>query len=149
MFAVDHSSVEPDRWPTGKSMASGSDKALVARKELFPRFCLLDAPAICERAAGLATMKIIERDRLPERAAALGLKMKRRLEEVMERHPLVGDVRGKGLFVGLELVSDRKTKKPARGSRPRRSSTGHGSSVCLPSWGHQSKVPSSSRPPSP
>jgi 4-aminobutyrate aminotransferase len=117
MFAVDHSGVEPDVMALGKSMASGIPTgALVARRELFPRgfaFSTLAGNSV-SAAAGLATMKIIERDRLPERAAALGLKMKRRFEEVMERHPLVGDVRGKGLFVGLELVSDRKTKKPAR-----------------------------------
>ncbi|MGA2665265.1 MAG: aspartate aminotransferase family protein [Nitrososphaerales archaeon] len=117
MFGVDHSRVVPDAVALGKSIASGMPVgALVAREELFPQgfaYSTLVGNAI-GTAAGIATIEIIERDRLPERAAKLGRKLKRRLEEMKEAHPLIGDVRGEGLLLGVELVSDRKTKRPAR-----------------------------------
>jgi 4-aminobutyrate aminotransferase len=88
----------------------------VAREELFPQgfaYSTLVGNAI-GTAAGIATIRIIERDRLAERAAKLGRRLKRRLEEMKERHPTLGDVRGEGLLLGLEFVKDRKSKKPAR-----------------------------------
>ena len=117
MFGVEHSGVVPDAVAMGKSIASGIPVgALVAREELFPQgfaYSTLVGNAI-GTAAGIATIRIIERDRLAERAAKLGRRLKRRLEEMKERHPTLGDVRGEGLLLGLEFVKDRKSKKPAR-----------------------------------
>ncbi len=117
MFGVDHSGVVPDAMALGKSIASGIPVgALVAREELFPQgfaYSTLVGNAV-GTAAGIATLKIIERDRLAERSAKLGRRLKRRLEEMKERHPIIGDVRGEGLLIGIELVKDKKSKKPAR-----------------------------------
>jgi 4-aminobutyrate aminotransferase len=116
MFAADHTGTVPDAVALGKSIASGMPVgALVGEEGLFPRryaYSTLVGNAV-GAAAGLATIRIIEREKLAERAAKLGRRLKRRLEEAKASHPLMGDVRGQGLLVGIELVRDRKTKEPA------------------------------------
>ncbi|BBO32454.1 aspartate aminotransferase family protein [Lacipirellula parvula] len=62
---------------------------------------------------GLATLEVIDRDQIQQNAKNIGEHLKNRLLELQERHPLIGDVRGKGLMLGVELVRDRKTKEPA------------------------------------
>jgi alanine-glyoxylate transaminase/(R)-3-amino-2-methylpropionate-pyruvate transaminase len=62
---------------------------------------------------GLATLDIIDRDRIQENARTVGGYLKDRLLELAERQPLVGEVRGLGLMLGVELVRDRRTKEPA------------------------------------
>jgi 4-aminobutyrate aminotransferase len=64
-------------------------------------------------AISLETIEIIEREKLGDRAASLGRHMMKRLKEMQDRRPMIGDVRGMGLLVGLEMVRDRKTKEPA------------------------------------
>jgi 4-aminobutyrate aminotransferase-like enzyme len=64
-------------------------------------------------AAVLATIRYIEENRLAEHARELGKYALGRMREMMERHPLIGDVRGLGLFLGIELVKDRTTGEPA------------------------------------
>ncbi|HEY6146409.1 MAG TPA: aminotransferase class III-fold pyridoxal phosphate-dependent enzyme, partial [Thermoanaerobaculia bacterium] len=63
-------------------------------------------------AAGLAALEIIVGEKLAENAARVGALMRERLDRMKERHEVIGDVRGRGLLLGLELVSDRGTKKP-------------------------------------
>jgi taurine--2-oxoglutarate transaminase len=63
-------------------------------------------------AAGAATIEAYQADHLIERAASSGKYLMDKAMELKEKHPSVGDVRGKGLFVGLELVKDRRTKEP-------------------------------------
>lgn len=64
-------------------------------------------------AAGLAVIDVIEEEGLVEQARQRGEYLMARLRELQERHEQIGDVRGKGLLVGIELVEDRETKKPA------------------------------------
>ena len=63
-------------------------------------------------AAGLATLHIIQREKLVENSATMGEIMGNQLRAALADHPHVGDIRGRGLFWGLELVQDRATKQP-------------------------------------
>src|SRR6185369_4693724 len=68
-------------------------------------------PVAC--AAGLATLRVIEDEKLVERARTLGLYALERLRELAARHPLIADVRGLGLLLGVELLRDPKTLERA------------------------------------
>jgi taurine---2-oxoglutarate transaminase len=63
-------------------------------------------------AAGVATIEAYKEDNLIERAAEMGKYLLEKAKELQEKHVCIGDVRGKGLFVGMELVKNRKTKEP-------------------------------------
>jgi taurine---2-oxoglutarate transaminase len=63
-------------------------------------------------AAAIASIEAFQEEGIVENSAALGEVLDSRLGELMERHPSVGEVRGKGLFWGIELVRDRETREP-------------------------------------
>ena len=62
---------------------------------------------------GLATLEVIDRENIQQNALRVGAHLKDRLRELQERHALIGEVRGLGLMLGVELVRDRETKEPA------------------------------------
>src|SRR5438874_4319605 len=62
---------------------------------------------------GLATLEVIDSDNIQQNALKVGIHLKNRLLEVQERQPMIGEVRGMGLMLGVELVRDRQTKEPA------------------------------------
>jgi 4-aminobutyrate aminotransferase-like enzyme/Ser/Thr protein kinase RdoA (MazF antagonist) len=68
-------------------------------------------PVSC--AAGLAVLDVLEEEHLQENALRIGNYLMSALRELQGRHPLIGDVRGSGLFLGVELVEDRETRQPA------------------------------------
>jgi len=119
MFAVQNVGVEPDILVLGKPIASGMPLSVcVARAEIFETppashlFTTGGNPVSC--AAGLATINVIEKNNLHENAKRVGEFIAKRLKEMMKKHELIGDVRGEGLLIGVELVKDRKSKEPAK-----------------------------------
>jgi 4-aminobutyrate aminotransferase-like enzyme/Ser/Thr protein kinase RdoA (MazF antagonist) len=68
-------------------------------------------PVAC--AAGLAVLDVLEEEKLQENALRVGTHLKNRLQELQQRHVVIGDVRGSGLFLGVDLVLDRNTREPA------------------------------------
>ena len=119
MFAVNHCNVEPDVVTIGKSLGAGMPlSAVVGRSEIMnsPQVGGLGGtyggnPVCCE--AALAVIDIFEEENLLQRSEKLGTKVRARFEDFKKRFELVGDVRGLGPMVAMELVKDRETKEPA------------------------------------
>jgi 4-aminobutyrate aminotransferase / (S)-3-amino-2-methylpropionate transaminase / 5-aminovalerate transaminase len=118
MFAIEHYGVEPDIMATAKGIADGFPLgAFTARADVGGAFKPGDHlstfggnPVSC--AAALANIDVILDEKLPENAATRGAQIMTRLKEFAGKTPLIGEVRGKGLMIGIELVKD-KQKTPA------------------------------------
>ena len=121
-FAAEHWQTSPDIIAISKGFGAGYAPlgAMIAHDRVVD--AVLDAggfahgftyagnPLACS--AGLAVIKEIEENSMMENAAVSGTLLKRRLENLMTRHEMIGDVRGQGLLLAFELVSDRKTMTP-------------------------------------
>ncbi len=120
--AGEHFGLVPDILVLGKGLNAGAVplSALIARRPIVETIAAGSGafnhaqtyshhPALC--AAGLATLRILSRERLVERVAGLEPTFFGRLQ-TLRAHPWVGDVRGKGLLAAVELVADRTTKRP-------------------------------------
>ncbi len=117
-FGIEHWGIEPDILCTSKALASGLPiGATIAKAKIMDWTGGSHAstfggnPVAC--AAALAVLDIIKSEGLLENANKQGTYALKRLTEFKERSAIVGDVRGKGLMVGVELVEDKETKKPA------------------------------------
>jgi 4-aminobutyrate aminotransferase len=117
MFAIEHAGVEPDIVTMAKGIASGMPLGVaVARADVmtWPPGAHASTfggnPVSC--AASLATLRLL-RDGLVENAASVGALLLDGARALMEKHALIGDVRGRGLMVGIEFVRDRRTRERA------------------------------------
>jgi 4-aminobutyrate aminotransferase len=120
MFACEHFGADPDILVCGKGLGGGimplaallADPALDVGADLaLGHYTHEKNPTAC--AAGLATLDLVRRNDLPGRSAALGARALARLGTMAERHSLIGEVRGLGLSLAVELVRDRTTREKA------------------------------------
>ncbi|MCK8603029.1 4-aminobutyrate--2-oxoglutarate transaminase [Desulfoferrobacter suflitae] len=119
MFAMEHCQVEADLTTVAKSLAAGMPlSAVVGRSELMD--CVHAGgiggtyggnPVACR--AALAVLEVFESENLLDKAKRLGVILRRRLDEFRQKYAIVGDVRGIGPMLAMELVKDRTTKAPA------------------------------------
>ena len=122
-WAVDHAGVEPDIICAAKGIASGMPLgAMIARASVMDwtpgaHASTFGGNPVCV-AASLATLDLIERKYMAN-AARMGEFIFARTADWRERHPIVGDIRGKGLMIGIEIVRDQKTKEKAPDLRNR------------------------------
>jgi 4-aminobutyrate aminotransferase len=122
-WAVEHSGVEPDMVCIAKGIASGMPLGIcMTRAEIMDWVPGSHASTFggnpVSIAAALATMDIIEREGLAN-ASRIGGMMLERLAGWKKTHPMVGDVRGRGLMIGIELVKDKATREPVNALRNR------------------------------
>ncbi len=116
-FAFEHSGVVADAVSLGKPLGGGLPlSAVLGRAELgdadaFALSTLGGSPV--PAAAALATLRVIDEEGLVERAGRMGVLLQDGLRALQASHALIGDVRGRGLMVGLELVTSRDTREPA------------------------------------
>lgn len=120
-FAIEHWGVVPDMMCTAKGVTSGyiplgttsvSEKVAAMIDNIPYIHGHTYSGHALAMAAGIATIEAYKEDNLIEQSAKLGDYLLEKAKELMDKHPCVGDVRGKGLFVGVELVKNRKTKEP-------------------------------------
>ena len=119
MFGIEHYAVTPDIMCMAKAIAAGLPLgACTTRDEIADTFQPGDHlstfggnPVCC--AAALANIDFIRKEELASRASKIGEYAIRRLEELKKKHEMIGEVRGKGLMLGMELVKDPRTKEPA------------------------------------
>jgi 2,2-dialkylglycine decarboxylase (pyruvate) len=121
MFGFEHDGIVPDLVAVSKTLGGGVPLAATITNSLIEEDCVRKGflhvtshvsdplPA----AAGLAVLEAIEEERLVERAREQGEYLLGRLRELQAAHEQIGDVRGRGLLVGLELVEDRESRRPA------------------------------------
>ncbi|MHB1405829.1 MAG: 4-aminobutyrate--2-oxoglutarate transaminase [Desulfitobacteriaceae bacterium] len=120
MFASEQYGVVPDIMTMAKSIAAGLPlSAVVGKAEI------MDAPGPGQLggtfagnplscAAALATIDYIEQEQLPHKAEKIGSVVMDRLKDMQEKYSLIGDIRGLGAMIGIELVKDRQTQEPAK-----------------------------------
>ena len=120
-WGVQHSGVEPDIVTVGKAFGGGFPlSGLLTRDDIAAAKPWSNPSGSSSSyggnalgaAAGAAALRIIEEERLPENARLVGELMLGELRAMAERYPFIGHARGAGLFLGLELVRDKKTKEP-------------------------------------
>jgi 4-aminobutyrate aminotransferase len=118
-YAIEHwTGVIPDIVTCAKALAAGMPiGATIAKDELMDWEGGSHAntfggnPVAC--AAALQVIDITKEEKLLENANRQGTYLMKRLKEMQQKYPIIGDVRGKGLMIGVELVKDRETKEPA------------------------------------
>ncbi|HPT98477.1 MAG TPA: aspartate aminotransferase family protein [Armatimonadota bacterium] len=117
-FAMEHWDTRPDVVTLGKGFGNGfpvtamlvSERYKESINKISASTSYGGNPMAC--AAALASIEVIEEEGLLENARKLGAYFEQRLAAIKEAHPIVGDVRGKGCLLGVELVKDRGTKEP-------------------------------------
>ncbi len=122
-WAVQHTGVEPDMITIAKGIASGMPlSAVVAKAEIMDWVPGSHASTFggnpVSIAAALATLDVIEREAL-KNSAEMGKYILSRIQSWPSKHKIVGDVRGLGLMIGVEIVADQHTKEPAGNERDR------------------------------
>lgn len=120
-WAIEHFGIEPDIVTSAKGLASGMPLgAMIARKSIMTwqpgahGSTFGGNPVSC--AAALATLRLIEESYM-QNAAELGDYMLGCLREMQDRHPTMGDLRGKGMMIGIELVEDHESRTPLHDAR--------------------------------
>jgi 4-aminobutyrate aminotransferase / (S)-3-amino-2-methylpropionate transaminase / 5-aminovalerate transaminase len=124
-FGVEHFGVVPDLVTTAKALGGGLPiGAVTGRAEILDAIHVGGLggtfggnPVAC--AAALAALDVMEKDDLPARAERLGGTLREGLDRIADRFDLVGEVRGLGAMMAMELVDDRATKHPAKGAAGR------------------------------
>ena len=119
IFAIDHWGIAPDIITTAKSLAGGMPlSAITGRADIMNQSHVgglggtySGNPLSCR--AALAVLEILIEDGLLKRGELLGEKLLKRFMEMQEKYEIIGEVRGKGPMLALELVSDRESKEPA------------------------------------
>ena len=116
-FGIEHHGIVPDILATAKALGGGIPMgAIVARRELDYSYPGAHSNTfggnLVASAAALATLDVIEREKLRENARDMGAHMMARLRELQEKHEEIGDVRGLGLMVAAEFVKSRSDKTP-------------------------------------
>jgi 4-aminobutyrate aminotransferase len=117
-FGIEHWNAEPDIITSAKGMANGIPIGwTIATPQVADAFPGLTFATFggnpVSTAAALAVIKVIEDDDLRTNARVVGDHLRSRLDELKEKYPVIGDVRGMGLMQGIELVKCRETKEPA------------------------------------
>ncbi|HCP32105.1 TPA: 4-aminobutyrate--2-oxoglutarate transaminase [Candidatus Acetothermia bacterium] len=119
-FAIEHYDIEPDLIAVAKSIAAGLPlSGVIGKKEVYDRIpgssiggTYVGNPIACR--AGIEVLNIVEEDKLLDRAITIGKITRKRFEEMKRKYSIIGDVRGLGAMVGMELVKDPVTKEPAK-----------------------------------
>jgi len=117
-FGIEHWNVEPDLITSAKGMGNGIPIGwTIATPEVADKFPGLTFATFggnpVSTAAALAVIKFIEDEDLRTNARVVGGYLREKLDELKEKYPIIGDVRGMGLMQGIELVKNRETKEPA------------------------------------
>jgi len=121
MFACQRDGVTPDIITLSKTLGAGLPLAAMVttaaiEDEAHARGFLFYTTHVSDplpAAVGLKVLEVVERERLTERARVAGARLLDGLRRLQARHDCIGDVRGRGLMLGVEVVKDRRTKEPA------------------------------------
>ena len=121
MYAFERDGIVPDLLTLSKTLGAGLPVAAVVTSEEIEQRChdrgfLFYTTHVSDPLAavvGATVLRVIQRDDLVTRAELLGKRLRLRLLDLQARHEVIGDVRGRGLMQGIELVTDRATKQPA------------------------------------
>jgi 2,2-dialkylglycine decarboxylase (pyruvate) len=121
MFAYERDAMTPDVLTLSKTLGAGLPLAAVLttaeiEERAHERGFLFYTTHVSDplpAAVGLAVLEVIARERLADRAMEAGERLRRGLLELQQRHESIGDVRGRGLLLGVEIVADRVSRKPA------------------------------------
>lgn len=118
-FAIENWNVEPDIICLAKSLAAGMPlSAVISKKEITNSLpggsiggTYVGNPVACR--AALEVIKIIEEEHLLNRALKIGERLKEKFQEMKDKYPIIGEIRGIGAMTAIELIKDKETKEPA------------------------------------